>query len=89
MIQIVATGCLVVLALCLVANLVRLVRGPSAADRVLAADVIFMDLVALVTVYSVALDTPFYFDLILVFSLLGFLASVSFAKFLGRGKIIE
>jgi multisubunit Na+/H+ antiporter MnhF subunit len=89
MIQPVASVCLWVLFACLLANLVRVVKGPSMADRVVAADVIFMDLIAIIVVYSIKIKTPFYFDLVIVFSLLGFVATVTFAKYLGRGRILE
>jgi len=89
MIQMVASLCLVVLIGCLIINLVRVAKGPSMADRVVAADVMFMDLIGIVLVYSIKIQTVYYFDLVLVFSLLGFVATVTFAKFLGRGKIIE
>ncbi|MBK8576347.1 MAG: Na(+)/H(+) antiporter subunit F [Elusimicrobia bacterium] len=89
MIQTVASFCLWVLFACLLATLYRVVKGPSMADRVLAADVIFMNLIAIIVVYSIKIKTPFYFDLVIVFSLLGFVATVTFAKFLGRGRILE
>ncbi len=89
MISMVASICLFVLIGCMLLNLVRVVKGPSMADRVVAADVMFMDLIGIVVVYSIKIRTPYYFDLVLVFSLLGFVATVTFAKFLGRGRIIE
>ena len=59
------------------------------ADRVLAADTIFLNLVGIAALFSVYLNTHSYMDLVLVFSLLGFIGTVCFAKFLSRGKIIE
>jgi len=85
----VASFCLALLVGCVFLNLYRVIKGPSMADRVVAADVIFVDLIAIVVVYSVILGTSSYFDLALVFSLLGFVATVAFAKFLARGRIVE
>lgn len=68
---------------------IRIIRGPSNADRALAADNFIMNLIGIVTLYSIQTKTEYYFDLVLVFSLLGFIGMVCFAKFLSRGKIIE
>jgi multisubunit Na+/H+ antiporter MnhF subunit len=89
MILTVSTICLFLLFVCFLLNMIRVIKGPSMADRVVAADVIFMDLIAIIIVYSINIRTPYYIDLVLVFSLLGFVATVAFAKFLDRGKIIE
>jgi multisubunit Na+/H+ antiporter MnhF subunit len=89
MIDMVATGCLAVLIASIGLNIARIVIGPSNADRVVAADVVIMNLIALVVIYSIIIKTTYYFDLVLVFSLLGFIGTVTFAKFLGRGRIIK
>ena len=85
----VSLACLCVLFLCLAMNLVRVVRGPSAADRAMASDTIILNLVGTAAVYSIYTRTSHYFDLALVVALLGFVGMICFAKFLGRGRIIE
>lgn len=89
MISAVSATCLGILFLCVALNLVRLVIGPSPADRAMASDTILLNLVGIAAVYSVFANTPFYFDLALVFALLGFVATVCFAKYIGSGRIIE
>ena len=89
MIQIASLISLVTLFLCLALAMVRVVVGPTAADRALAADAVILDLVAIVAVYSIYLGTADYVDLVLVFSLLGFVGTVAFSKYLGHGRVLE
>ena len=87
--QNVALYCLMFLLGCIILNMIRIIKGPSMADRALAADGIFLNMVGISTVYSIFLQTTYYLDLVLVFSLLGFVGIVCFSKFLGRGKVVR
>ena len=89
MIENVALGSLIVLFLSVGLNLIRVVIGPSIADRALASDSIILNLVGIAAVYSIYSGSASYVDLAVVFALLGFVGMVCFAKFLGRGRIIE
>jgi multicomponent K+:H+ antiporter subunit F len=73
------------LALALLPCLLRLVRGPSAPDRILALDTLYVDTVALLVVAGVRFAERTFFDAALVIALLGFVGTVALAKFrLGR-----
>jgi multicomponent Na+:H+ antiporter subunit F len=89
MIQTVAFCCLFILVGCVIASFYRVAKGPSLADRTIASDNIVMNIVGIVVLYSIFLKTIYYFDLVLVFSLLGFVGMVCFAKFLDGGRIID
>lgn len=89
MIQTVAYYCLIALFAGIALSLVRVIIGPTMADRAMAADGITLNLIGIAAVYSIYLDTTYYFDLVLVFSLLGFVGIVTFAKFLGGGRVVE
>ena len=89
MIQAASGISLVLLFIGMLLNLIRVIKGPSMADRAVASDGFIMNLIGIVTVYSIFLGTGYFFDLVLVFSLLGFIGLVTFAKFLGRGRIVE
>ena len=71
---------LVVLALALVVATVRLVVGPTDADRALGVDLGFAVLLAAVALLAVRLDAPALLDLVLVATLVGFLSTVAFAR---------
>ncbi len=77
------------LTLAFVAALARLVIGPSAPDRVLALDTLYVTTVALLVLLGVHLDNPVYFEAALLIALLGFVSTVALAKFLLRGDILE
>lgn len=75
------------LAACLAA--VRIAVGPRAQDRVLALDALYIATMLLFVVTGMRLGTPFLFEAALVVAVGGFVATVSLAKFLLRGEVIE
>jgi len=76
-------GALVVLALALVVAIVRVLIGPTDADRGLAVDFGFVVVIAAVALLAVRLDAPALLDLVLVATLVGFLATVALARLIG------
>lgn len=74
-------------AACLAA--VRIIIGPRAQDRVLALDALYIAIMLLFVVTGLRLGTPFLFEAALVISVGGFVATVTLAKFLLRGEVIE
>lgn len=70
--------CFVVLTLAVLLGLVRLVKGPTVLDRILAFDLIATSIVGMIALLSVKWRTPLYLELVLLFSLLGFVGSVAF-----------
>ena len=81
-----AEGC-VVLGMVLCA--LRLLRGPTAQDRVLALDTLWMCAMILALVLGIDHGSQIYFDAALLIALLGFVSTVALAKFLLRGEVIE
>lgn len=75
------------LAACLAA--LRTIRGPRAQDRVLGLDTLYVTAMLLFVVTGMRLGTPFFFEAAMVIGVLGFVATVSLAKFLIRGEVIE
>jgi len=63
-----------VLLLSLVLVTVRLLRGPSLADRAVASDQLALRVVALIVVHSMESDQPFLIDLVIVTAIVGFLS---------------
>jgi multicomponent K+:H+ antiporter subunit F len=68
---------------------VRLLRGPSAHDRVLALDTLWMCGMLLALVLGIRLGAQVYFEVAMVIALVGVVSTVAMAKFLMRGEIIE
>jgi multicomponent K+:H+ antiporter subunit F len=76
------------LALALALAAWRLMRGPSAPDRVLALDTLYINALALLVALGVWLNTSLYFEVALLIGLLGFIGTVCVATFLLRGRIV-
>lgn len=68
---------------------VRLLRGPSAHDRVLALDTLWMTGMVLALVLGIRSGTQLYFEAAMLIALVGFVSTIAMAKFLMRGEIIE
>jgi multicomponent K+:H+ antiporter subunit F len=80
---------LAMLTLALALNLWRLLRGPSAVDRVVALDTMYINTVALLVLLGIARGSSLYFEAALLIALLGFVGTVALCKYLLRGDIIE
>lgn len=68
--------------------LFRLLRGPELADRIIAGDVIALQVVGLVILLTVRLEADTYIDVALTVAIIGFVTTVAFSRFLvaTRGK---
>jgi multicomponent K+:H+ antiporter subunit F len=82
---------LALLALCcaLLCALARLLLGPTAQDRVLALDALYINAMLLVLTIGIRYGVTLYFDVALLIALFGFVGSTALAKFLLRGEVIE
>ena len=81
-----ALGCFVLGMGCAV---IRLLKGPSAADRVLALDTMYINTIALLIVYGIHAGLGIFFEAALLIALMGFISTVALCKYLLRGDIIE
>ena len=70
-------------------TLYRGLKGPTPQDRALSADVTYINCMLLVFTLGILFRTPWYFDIGLLIALLGFVTTVTMAKFLLRGEVIE
>lgn len=83
------TATLVLYAVAMGLALLRLLRGPSAQDRVLALDFVYVVGMLVMLVLAIRYDSEMYFEGALLMVLFGFVGSVALAKFLLRGEVIE
>ena len=67
----------------------RVVRGPSAQDRVLALDFLTVVGMLAMLVLAIRYDSEMVFEAALLMALFGFVSSLAMAKFLLRGEVIE
>lgn len=74
-----------VLSLALLLVFVRLVRGPTLPDRVVALDMIAYLAISFIALYALMTQQPAFLDVAVVLSLIAFLATVAFARYVERG----
>ena len=67
----------------------RLLAGPSAPDRILALDTLYMNVVALVVLLGLRWNTALLFEAALLVAMLGFVGTVGLARYLTRGDVVE
>lgn len=77
------------IAAALLLNVLRLVRGPDATDRILALDTLYINLVGLIVLMCIDTGSKMYFEAAIVIALLGFIGTVALAKYILAGDIIE
>lgn len=65
---------------------VRLLRGPTLADRVVALDLISMLLVVFLVVFTLVSGSDAYSFVAIGLALIAFLATVAFARYLERAE---
>lgn len=81
-----ATACF---GLGLALNLWRVLRGPEASDRILALDTMVINAIALLILLGIWQGSAMYFEVSMLFALVGFVSTVAYCRFLLRGDVIE
>ncbi|BBD36862.1 cation:proton antiporter [Aminobacter sp. NyZ550] len=66
---------------------VRVVKGPSLPDRILALDMLVAVAIGFIAVLGVRSGFTLYVDVAIALGLVGFLATVAFARFVLSGGI--
>lgn len=74
------------LALSALLSLIRITRGPSVLDRVIASDVLVSIVVCALGAYAALTDAWTTLPLLISLSLVGFMGSVAVARFVARDR---
>ena len=77
----------VMLLLCLGMLLIRFLRGPTSLDRLAALESFTILFLSLIGLWGLIVGSEWFMDVVLVISLIGFLSTVTVAKFIERGRI--
>ena len=72
---------LALLSFSMVFAVLRLIQGPTLADRVIALDFIGVVCAAMIGVYSIVVEQPLYLRAAIVLSLVSFLGTIGFALY--------
>ncbi len=73
------------LATAIVLTFVRILRGPSLADRVVGFDLLAAAAIGLIAIAAIEYDEPVFIDVALILALMAFVSTVAFAHYL-QGK---
>ena len=73
------------LTLALLFSFIRLAKGPSLPDRVVALELITAIVTGIVGVHAIDSGVTAYLDIAIVLALTAFLGAIGFARFLERG----
>jgi len=77
------------IAVSMVLTLYRLIKGPSAPDRILALDTLYVNAVALLVLLGIQDRTSIYFEAALLIALMGFVGTVALSRYLARGYVMD
>jgi len=87
MIDTVTTICFILLGLAMMGAIVRIIIGPSLADRILGLDTITVLAVGIIALFAVRTGLTLYADIAIGVALVGFLSTAAFARYLlSRGR---
>jgi multicomponent Na+:H+ antiporter subunit F len=89
MIEILLGVALTMLSLAILGCIYRLIKGPSRPDRVMALDTMGINILAMVAVLSLLLQTQAYIDFILLIGIVTFIGTTALARYVERGVIFE
>ncbi|WP_180546875.1 Na(+)/H(+) antiporter subunit F1 [Staphylococcus haemolyticus] len=89
MLKIIMIIALIVVAISMLAMFVRIIKGPTLADRILALDAIGLQLMACIALYSIFIGSEYLLVAILLIGILAFLGTAVFSKYMDKGKVIE
>lgn len=70
-------------------TLFRLIRGPSAADRILALDTLSINGIAFLVLTGMRLQSDVFFEVALLVAMMGFVGTVSLSKHIEGRSVIE
>jgi len=74
----------VLISLALILGIARLVKGPTAADRVVALDTMSVIVTAALVLLSYIFERYIYIDVALIYGVLGFIGVIVIARYLER-----
>lgn len=73
---------LTLLTITIMLSFVRLLRGPTLPDRVVALDMLTSVGIGVTAVYAVLTDQPVFLDVATILALISFLGTIAFARYI-------
>ena len=76
---------LLALLFCVIMAMIRVIRGPTAPDRIVGLDTINTIVIVGMVVFGAAFNEVIYIDVAIVYALLSFITTLFIAKYLEGG----
>lgn len=80
---------LAAVALALLFNGWRLLKGPALGDRIVALDTMVINVIAVIVLIGMVGGNDTYFEASLLLAMVGFVSTIAYCKFILRGDIVE
>ncbi|MDX5323296.1 MAG: Na(+)/H(+) antiporter subunit F1 [Exiguobacterium sp.] len=77
------------MSISLVISFIRIVKGPTMPDRIVALDAIGITLIGVIGILMILQETIAYAEVILVIGILAFIGTIALSKFVERGDIFD
>ncbi|MBU1142007.1 MAG: cation:proton antiporter [Firmicutes bacterium] len=87
MIEYVIMGCAIFLVLLSFVGLYRAYKGPSAADRIVAINVISTKVTVVIVLIALWIKQGSYVNVALIYAMIGFITTIGVAKYLLKGRL--
>ena len=78
---------LLALLLCVLIALIRVIKGPTAPDRIVGLDTINTIVIVGMVIYGLIKSSVLYIDVAIVYAILSFISTLYISKYLAGGKI--
>ncbi|PKK99812.1 MAG: cation:proton antiporter [Tenericutes bacterium HGW-Tenericutes-2] len=87
MIEYVIIGCAIFLVLLSFVGLYRAYKGPTAADRIVAINVISTKVTVVIVLIALWIKQGSYVNVALIYAMIGFITTIGVAKYLLKGRL--
>ncbi len=87
MIEYVIIGCAIFLVLLSFVGLYRAYKGPTAADRIVAINVISTKITVVIVIIALWIKQGSYVNVALIYAMIGFITTIGVAKYLLKGRL--
>jgi len=77
---------LAALLICVIVAMIRVIRGPTAPDRIVGLDTINTIVIVGMVAFGAAFSEVIYIDVAIVYALLSFISTLFIAKYLEGGS---
>ncbi|GGM19205.1 Na(+)/H(+) antiporter subunit F [Paraliobacillus quinghaiensis] len=89
MLETVAWIVLMMLSVAIVLCFIRMIKGPSMFDRIVALDLLGITMIGFVGMIMIIQNTLVYVEVVLVLGILAFVGTIALSKYMEGGVVID